>query len=92
VEVGRPGAPSVGYSEFALPNPECTFTTPGDGAWVMVNAPVNVSDGAKTHSYRLRMKGRMRESDREPVLLGEREVELFAGAITAVGELRLQLP
>ncbi len=46
---------------------------------MLVNAPVNVTNGAKTRSYRLRFKGRMHESDVAPVILGEREVELFPG-------------
>jgi hypothetical protein len=49
-----------------------------------VNAPVNVTGNAKTHSYRLRLKGRRRESDPVPVVLREREVELFSGITTVV--------
>lgn len=50
----------------------------------MVNAPVNVSGDEVTHPYRLRLKGRMRKSDVEPKVLGERAVELFKASITTV--------
>lgn len=48
----------------------------------MINAPVNVAGNSKGHSYRLRLKGRMRASDVAPVVLGEREVELFVGIMS----------
>ena len=69
------------YARFALPTTTCTFTTNEqfEASWMLVNAPVNVMNGAKTRSYRLRFKGRMHESDVAPVILGEREVELFPG-------------
>jgi hypothetical protein len=55
-----------------------------EASWVLVNAPVNVVDGKKTHSYRLRLKGRRRETDVAPVIFAESEVELFAGVMSAV--------
>ena len=76
--------PRAAYSQFALPNPSCTFTTVGRAEWMLLNAPVNVSGDKITHPYRLRLKGRMHASDVEPVVLGEHDVELFPGSITAV--------
>lgn len=78
------GGPRSAYSRFAIPDPSCTFTTVGRAEWVMVNAPVNTRGDARTHAYRLRLRGRMRAQDREPVLIAERELELFAGASTVV--------
>jgi hypothetical protein len=79
-----PGAPVTGYWYFALPNAGCDYTGSELAQWVMVDAPVNVTGDATTHSYRFRLKGRMHASDPAPVVLGEREIELFAGAITFV--------
>ena len=85
VQVATSGSgPRVAYQQFALPNPSCTFTSVGRSDWMMLNAPVNVEGDKVTHRYRLRLKGRMRESDAEPKVFAEREVELFAGSITAV--------
>jgi hypothetical protein len=79
VQTGTTGTlPRAAYSLFALPSASCTFTTTGRSEWMLLNAPVNVSGDKVTHAYRLRLKGRMRASDLEPVVLGEREVELFA--------------
>lgn len=74
------------YGQFGLPTTTCTFSTnqQSEALWLLVNAPVNVAGNAKTHSYRLRVKGRRRESDLVPVVLREREVELFAGGTTFV--------
>lgn len=77
-----PGAPRGSYLQFALPTTDCTFTTGDWPAWVMANAPVNVMSDSNTRAYRLRLKGRMRETDAAPVILGEREVELFQGVIS----------
>ena len=76
--------PRPAYSQFALPNPECTFTTVGRAEWMLANAPVNVSGDSITRRYKLRLEGRMREKDVEPRVLGEREVELFAGTTSIV--------
>jgi hypothetical protein len=85
VESGpMPGQPHSTYVQFALPNPQCTFTSFDQAAWVMINAPVNATDMAKTQSFRLRVKGRMHESDVEPVLFGEAEVEMVAAVVTFV--------
>ena len=75
------------YSRFALPDPTCTFSNAEQPAWWMVNAPVNTSGATKTHSYRLRLKGRMRTGDRAPVVFGETELELFPGIVTRVDSL-----
>lgn len=77
-----PGAPRGSYLQFALPTTDCTFTTGDWPAWVMANAPVSAMHDEKTRAYRLRLKGRMRETDAAPVILGERAVELFQGVIT----------
>jgi len=76
--------PRAAYVMNALPTTDCTFTAGELASWVLVNAPVNVSGDMKQRGYRLRMKGRMRASDAEPVVLGERDVELFAGSISFV--------
>lgn len=78
------GEPHTTYVQFALPNPQCTFTSYDQAAWVMINAPVNATDMGKTQNFRLRVKGRMHESDVEPVWFGEAEVEMVAGAVTFV--------
>lgn len=80
-----PDDPHISYSYFALPTPACTFTTDQQelATWMMVNAPVNVTGGVETHSYRLRVTGR-RQANAAPVTIVEREVELFAGAISYV--------
>lgn len=80
------GLPRSSYAHLALPNPDCTHTSneQQESSWMLVNAPTNVTDGAKTRAYRLRLKGRMRASDAQPVVLGEREVELFRGGTTYV--------
>jgi hypothetical protein len=80
------GAAASSYTRFALPTTNCTFTTNEqfEASWIMVNAPVNVQNGAKTRSYRVRLKGRRSESDAVPVVLREREVELFTGGSTFV--------
>lgn len=76
------GLPHQTYLQFALPNPDCTFTSYDQAAWVMINAPANTNDTGVAHAYRLRVKGRMHESDKEPVLFGETQVEMVPGAIT----------
>lgn len=70
------------YSQFALPNVDCTFTTSGRAEWMVFNVPTNVSGDKLSHRYHLQLKGRMHDSDREPVVLGEHDVELFPGATT----------
>jgi hypothetical protein len=79
-------APHVAYSYFALPTPMCTFTSDQqEGAtWMMVNAPVNVVNGSKTRPYRVRVSGRRQATDSAPVVIVEREVELFAGLVSFV--------
>jgi hypothetical protein len=81
------GTPHQAYSRFALPDPTCTFTDAEYPAWMLVNAPVNVNADTKTHGYRLRVQGRMRASDREPVVIAEGEVELFSGVTTVIASL-----
>ncbi len=78
-----PDGPHVSYSYFALPTPGCAFTTDQQelSTWMMVNAPVNVVNGANIHSYRVRVTGR-RQASAAPVVIAEREVELFAGVIS----------
>lgn len=76
------GLPHQTYLQFALPNPDCTFTSYDQAAWVMINAPANTSDTGTTHGYRLRVKGRMHGSDMEPVSFAETQVEMVPGAIT----------
>jgi hypothetical protein len=86
----EPGLPRVSYAEFALPSTTCTFTSnqQQESSWMMVDAPVNVTAGAKTRSYRLRLQGRLRASDAKPVVLGETEIELFPGGTTYVRPYR----
>jgi hypothetical protein len=78
--------PHVAYTYFALPTPTCTFTTDQQefSDWLMIDAPVNVVNGSNTHSYRLRVKGRRQATDVAPVVIVEREVELFPGVISFV--------
>ena len=79
------GGPRVNYFQYALPSTSgCTFTSNDQAAWTMVDAPTNVADDTITHPYRLRLSGRMREADATPVVIGEREIELSAGAFTFV--------
>jgi hypothetical protein len=87
VETGaQPGMPRVSYSHLGLPTAECTFSSDQQvvSQFMLIDAPVNVVDGANVHPYRLRMLGRKQASDIEPVMLAEREVELFAGGTTYV--------
>jgi hypothetical protein len=82
-------APDVAHSsyyQFAIPSTTCIFTSneQQEATWMMVNAPVNVTSGTKTHSYRLRLKGRMRATDAAPVTIAEREVELFADTVSLI--------
>jgi hypothetical protein len=86
VPTGRePDVATSSYWQYALPTADCTFTgNEPDATWMLIDAPVNVHDGVKTHPYRLRVKGRMRASDVTPVVFAEREVELFAGVISLV--------
>jgi hypothetical protein len=86
------GEPRAVYGRFALPHPECTYTSAERSEWMMVNAPTNVSNGAVTHTYRLRAKGRMRASDPAPVILDERAVELFSGDFSFVHPYRVSRP
>ena len=83
----EPRATRASYMYFAIPNASCTFTTNDQqtSTWVMANAPINVAGGSRTATYRLRASGRMRETDSEPVVIDEWEVELFAGGTTMVG-------
>jgi hypothetical protein len=77
--------PHSSYFQYALPSMVgCTYTSNDQAAWVMVNAPSNVVGNTITHAYRLRLSGRMRASDSEPVVIGERALELFPGAVTFV--------
>ena len=78
------GQPHTSYMQFAIPNPECTHTSFDQSAWVMINAPVNAGDAGVTKPYRLRVKGRLDETDSEPVVFGESSVEMVAGAVTFV--------
>jgi hypothetical protein len=80
-------APRTNYFQFALPSTTgCTFTSNDQAAWVMIDAPTNVSTSSDstTHSYRLRLSGRMHATDATPVVIGERDIELFPRAITFV--------
>jgi hypothetical protein len=86
MDAGADSARSA-YTRFALPDPACTFTNAEQPAWMMVNAPVNTTGDAKTHSYRLRLQGRMRASDRAPIVFGEAEIELISGVITRIDSL-----
>lgn len=79
-----PGAPRAVYFQFALPGLSCTHTSIQDGVWMMLYAPINVSAGTRTTSYRLRVSGRKQANDVDPVIIMERELELFAGAVTAL--------
>lgn len=79
-----PSAPRVSYFRDALPSTSCMFTSNDQAVWVLINAPVNVSAAKKQHSYRLRLKGRRSETDVSPVVLGEVEVETFAGVVSLV--------
>jgi hypothetical protein len=89
VQVGSaPGLPHVSYSRFALPGTMCTFTTDSPATWMLIDAPVNVSGESKTHAYRLRLLGRQHASDSKPVVIGERELELFPGVLTLVRPYR----
>lgn len=72
------------YVQFALPNPDCTYSTGDWPAWFSFNAPVNIVEGVKQHQYNLRVQGRMHADDAEPRVIAERELELFAGGITFV--------
>lgn len=78
------GQPHESYMQYAIPNPECTYTSIDQSAWVLINAPVNATEAGKSQAYRLRVKGRVTEADSEPVIFGEAEVEMVAGAITFV--------
>lgn len=78
------GLPHTSYMLFAIPNPECTYTSLDQAAWVMINAPVNASEAGVAKPYRLRVKGRLAETDVEPVVFGEADVEMVASAITYV--------
>ena len=88
VPTGGEAGPRSAYSHFAIPDASCTFTTVGRAEWLMVDAPVNVGAGVRTRSLRLRLRGRMRAEDEQPVIFGEREVELFAGGTTIVRPYR----
>lgn len=81
-----PAAPHSSYAQFGLPSTTCTFSSneQTEAGWMLVNAPVNVTSDTKTRSYRLRLEGRRRASDLGPVILREREIELFAGGTTFV--------
>ena len=83
------GEPRAVYGRFALPHPECTYTSAERSEWTMVNAPTNVSKGVITHPYRVRAKGRLRASDAEPAILDERAVELFPGDFSFVHPYRV---
>jgi hypothetical protein len=90
VPVGTsPGQPRPSYVQYGLPSTTCEYTSPGTSAWMLIDAPVNVTNGAKTHAYRVRLKGRKTESDAAPVIIGEREVELFPGILSYVQVHRL---
>lgn len=79
-----PGAPRGSYFKDALPSTSCTFTSNDQAVWILINAPVNVSADKKVHTYRLRLKGRRSVTDSAPVVLGEVEVETFAGVVSLV--------
>jgi hypothetical protein len=86
------GEPRAVYGRFALPDVSCTYTSAERSEWMMVNAPTNVSNGAVTHAYRLRAKGRMHASDSQLVILGEPAVELFSGGFSSVRPYRISPP
>lgn len=83
------GAPHSSYFQNALPTTNCTFTSNEQAGWVMVNAPVNVDDQGQSRRLRLRLKGRMRARDARPVMIAERDVELFAGTMSLVRVTKL---
>lgn len=83
----EPGDARAAYSHFALPDPSCTYSAAEMPAWMLANAPVNVTDDTKQHGYRLRISGRMTERDTAPVVFAEGEVELFRGVLTQVDSL-----
>lgn len=88
--VVQQGQPRSAYLRYALPEPRCTYTTNGtnQAAWVMINAPTNVSVDRIGHGYKVRLKGRMRAEQPQPVTFAEQAVELSAGTTTAVRAYR----
>jgi hypothetical protein len=84
--VVQQGLPRSAYLRYALPDPSCTYTSNGtnQAAWVMVNAPTNVSVDHIDHGYKVRLKGRTRADQPQPVTFAEQAVELSAGTTTAV--------
>lgn len=85
-DVVEQGQPRSAYLFNALPNRTCQFTSAGtnQAAWVMINAPVNVSGDRVTRGYKVRLKGRMNAAQTQPVVFAERAVELSAATTTAV--------
>jgi hypothetical protein len=53
-------------------------------AWLAYDAPVNIVQGVKQHSYKRRVRGRVLANDSEPRVLFERDLELYAGGTTFV--------
>jgi hypothetical protein len=85
-DVVEQGQPRSAYLFNALPDRSCTFTSAGtnQAAWVMINAPVNVSGDSVTHGYKVRLKGRMNAAQAQPLVFAERVVELSAATTTVV--------
>lgn len=85
-DVVEQGQPRSAYLRYALPDPSCTFTNNGtnQAAWMMINAPINVSGDRTTRQYKVRLKGRMYQEQTQPVVFAERVVELSAATTTAV--------
>jgi hypothetical protein len=76
------GEPRAFYFINGIPNSRCTYTNNvARGVWTMANAPVN--EPGSTHSYVLRMTGRMNEtSPATGETIAETPVELYSGGIT----------
>lgn len=85
-DIVEQGQPRSAYLFNALPDRSCEFTSNGNNqaAWVMINAPVNVSGDHVTHGYKMRLKGRTNAAQTQPLVFAERAVELSAATTTAV--------
>ncbi|MEB2312010.1 MAG: hypothetical protein OZ921_20255 [Sorangiineae bacterium] len=70
------------YSDADVPQPKCTFSHPKQSLGVVINVPPNTDAATAAHKYKLQFWGRISESDAEPVLFMEQEVEVFADAVT----------
>ena len=69
------------YFDSEYPNPKCQFTDYRQALMLVVNAPTNTTGADKGHVYKVQFFGRLRDTDKTPVMFAEKSVEIFPDSV-----------